>query len=201
MHSLRLAILCDFYDDQAISCVILAEHWLEDHPDDKLVTLKYAEMLYLLTRYDDAIQVYLDALEKFPENRCGIYAGLGGLYRYRGQFSEAEIWFRKATEANSDNATFFTFLGAVQARQGNLVEAEASHRRATKCATGCIDEAWHNLGLVLRGQGYLLDAAECFRKAIKLYPEYADAKEALRDVEWAMKKIATMPGAATDQGE
>lgn len=189
MLTLRHAILYAFYEDQAISCVILAEHWLEDHPDDKLVTLKYAEMLYLLTRYDDAIQVYLDALEKFPEDRFQIYNGLGSLYRYCGQFSEAETWFRKATEANPENATPFIFLGAIQARQGNLIEAEASHRRATKCATGCIDEAWHNLGLVLRGQGYLLGAAECFREAIKLDPEYADAKEALRDVEWVIKKM------------
>lgn len=167
----------------------MAERWLEDHPNDKLVTLKYAEMLYLLTRYDDAIQVYLDALEKFPADRCLVYAGLGGLYRYRGQFTEAETWYRKATEANPDQAAYFIFLGAIQARQGKLAEAEASHRRATKCSTGCIDEAWHNLGLVLRGQGYLLDAADCFREAIKRDPKYEDSKQALRDVEWVIKKF------------
>ena len=42
-----------------------------------------------------------------------------------------------------------------QARQGKLVQAEATHRRATQCSHGQIDEAYHNLGLVLRGQGRL----------------------------------------------
>jgi tetratricopeptide (TPR) repeat protein len=46
-----------------------------------------------------------------------------------------------------------------------------------------IDEAYHNLGLVLRGQDRLVEAAECFRKAIELCADYPEAIEALQDVE------------------
>ena len=50
------------------------------------------------------------------------------------------------------------------------------------CKEGCIYEAHHNLGLVLRGQGRLDEACKCFEKAIELDPEYDAAKEALTDV-------------------
>lgn len=50
------------------------------------------------------------------------------------------------------------------------------------CPEGCIDEAYHNLGLILRAQGRLREAADCFRRAIELDPEYDNAKEALDDV-------------------
>jgi tetratricopeptide (TPR) repeat protein len=114
------------------------------------------------------------------------YASVGGLYRYRGNFPEAENWYRKAIDKAPDQASGYIFLGAVQARQGKLKEAEESHRRATQCTEGHIDEAHHNLGLVLRGQGRLADAAACFRKAIELTPDYADVVEALQDVESAL---------------
>lgn len=198
MPDIKDIILFAFDHDRAMTCVILAEQWLEKHPEDQLVTLRYAEMLYLLTRYEDALQVYLDALDTFPESRSLIYAGLGRLYRYRGQFAEAETWFHKATQEDPDDATYLIFLGAAQARQGKLTEAEASHRRATKCTAGCIDEAWHNLGLVLRGQGYVYDAADCFREALKRDPEYQDAEDALRDVEFAIKTLERHSKTDTD---
>jgi hypothetical protein len=137
-------------NDFAATCVHLAERWLQDHPDDLWVIHKYAEMLYMLTRYDDAVRVYTDAIDEFEDHRWGIYNALGHLYRYRGWFPEAEKWYRKATEEDPDEATGFIFLGSIQARQGHLKEAEATHRKATMCPEGCIDEAFHNLGLVLR---------------------------------------------------
>ena len=44
----------------------------------------------------------------------------------------------------------------------------------------------YNFGPVLRGQGRLAEAREYFRKAIELCPDYANAIEALQDVESAM---------------
>ncbi len=136
----------------------------------------------MMTRYDEAIRVYTDAIERFGDRRLGFYCEFGHLFRYRGNFPEAERWYRKASEEDPDEASSFIFLGSIQARQGNLRTAESSHRRATSCSKGCIDEAFHNLGLVLRGQGRLSEAADCFRKAIEIDAEYEDAVIALEDV-------------------
>ncbi len=173
-------------NDHAATTVLLAARWLDAHPNDISAIYDYATMLYQMARYDEAIRVYLDAIERFEEWRWVLYNQMGQLYRYRGDFAEAEIWYQKAIDEDPNEAGSYIFLGAVQARQGKFVEAEATHRRATQCTKGLIDEAYHNLGLVLRGQGRIAEAADCFRKAIELQSDYTDAIEALEDVETAL---------------
>jgi tetratricopeptide (TPR) repeat protein len=75
------------------------------------------------------------------------------------------------------------YFGAVLARSGRLRDAEGVHRRATGCRAGCIDEAFLNLGLVLRAQERFEEAAGCLREALRRGPQYRAAREALRDVE------------------
>lgn len=166
----------------AATCVELAERWLRKHPNDLGVIHDYANMLYEMTRYDDAILIYEDALERFPDDRWGIFNQLGHLHRYRGALPAAETAYQSAIDEDPEEAASYIFLGAVQARQGKLIEAERTHRSATKCPEGFVDEAYHNLGLVLRGQGRLKEARECFEKAIEIDPDYEVAYEALEDV-------------------
>lgn len=184
-QTLRMISVAD-HNDQAATTVLLAARWLQSHPDNLWVTHAYARMLYQMTRYDEAIRVYRDAIDRFENMRWGLYVEMGHLHRYRGDFAGAEQWYQKAVDEAPDEAGGHIFLGGVQARQGRLSVAEMTHRRATQCPNGQVDEAYHNLGLVLRGQGRLSDAAECFRKAIELCPEYPDAIEALQDVEFAL---------------
>ncbi len=183
-----------YRNDQAATTVLLASRWLKAHPDDLGVIHNYAELLYKLTRYEEAIRVYLDAIDRFEDHRWGLYNQMGHLNRYRGDYASAELWYQKAVDEDPDNAASYIFLGAVQARQGKLMQAEVTHRRATQCPDGLVDEAYHNLGLVLRGQGRLAEAADCFRKAIELCPKYAVAIEALQDIQAAMTLTAADVG-------
>jgi tetratricopeptide (TPR) repeat protein len=187
---MRNLIWAAYRNDQAATTVLLAARWLRANPDDLSVIHKYATMLYKMTRYEEATRVYLDAIERFEDGRWGLYNQMGQLHRYRGDFAVAELWYQKAIDEDPDEAASYIFLGAVQAQQGKLAQAEATHRRATQCPDGLVDEAYHNLGLVLRGQGRLAEAADYFRKAIELCPEYADAIEALQDVEAALTLTA-----------
>ena len=63
----------------------------------------------------------------------------------------------------------------------------AAHRNATRCTKGAVDEAYFNLGLVLRAQERYQEALACFEKAIELTPDYEEAIDAQRD---AKKVIA-----------
>ena len=177
-----------FRNDHAATTVLLARQWLQAHPDDLLIIIKYAEMLYKMTRYQEAIRVYEDAIGRLEEDdRWAIFNQIGRMYNYWGRPEQAEPWFRKAIEIEPDEVASYIFLGACQARQGKLKEAEATHRAAIEWIESWLwDEAYQNLGLVLRGQDRLSEAAECFRKAIEINPKYANAIEALADVEKAM---------------
>ena len=101
-----------------------------------------------------------------------------------------------------DEATGHIYLGGVLARAGRLKEAETAHRAAIRCSQGCRDEAYLNLGLVLRAQERHDEAATCFEQALKLDPKYVAARKALRDVRNTMRflmefqrEVATMPAA------
>ena len=176
----------------AATTVLLAQRWLSDHPNDLGILFDYAEMLYHMTRYEEAIRVFEMTLGQHEDRgvRWAIFNQLGCLHRYRGDYVESERWFRLAIETQPEDASSYIFLGAIQARQGKLIDAEDTHRAATRCAEGLIDEAYHNLGLVLRGQDKLAESAASFCKAIEIDPSYAEAIEALDDVEMALRLSA-----------
>jgi tetratricopeptide (TPR) repeat protein len=110
------------------------------------------------------------------------------LYKFAGDFEQAAAWYRKTIETFPHDATGYVYLGCLLARQGRLLEAEEVHRAGTQCIEGCLDEAFLNLGFVLRAREQFEEAAECFREAIRQDPAYKAAKEALRDVVACIKE-------------
>ena len=197
MRDLRDDIRDAFEHDHAATTVALARRWLEDDPQDWQVWGWYGTMLYQMARYDEAVAALEKKIEHIPpQGLVYAYCRMGHLYRYRGDYPQAETWYQKAIDYDPTDATAYIYLGAALARQGKLREAESAHRAGTRCEDGCIDEAYHNLGLVLRGQGRLREARECFVKAVEMDPEYADALEALDDVNIA---LMVGPDDATEQ--
>ena len=67
------------------------------------------------------------------------------------------------------------------------MDAEESHRAAIACDQDLTDEAYLNLGFVLRAQERFAEAADCFREAISIDPDYRLARRALRDVECCLR--------------
>jgi tetratricopeptide (TPR) repeat protein len=63
-----------FRNGRAATTVLLAAHWLRDHPNDLGIALDYAEMLYKMTRYEDAIRAYEEALTRIDDDRRWAYA-------------------------------------------------------------------------------------------------------------------------------
>lgn len=182
MENIRDEIRSAYNRDRVSTCEALAKIWLAKNPDDIWVVHMLAEVLYQMARYDESLKLYNEALVRFPDHRWGIYNQIGHLYRYRSELDQAAGWYAKAIEDDPDEASSCIFLGAVKARQGKLSEAEEIHQRATTCSEGLVEEAYHNLGLVLRGQSRLVEAATCFRRALEIDPQYNEAMEALEDV-------------------
>ncbi len=187
MDSIREDIQNANRRDDVATCEALSRIWLAKNPDDVWVVHMLAESLYRMARYEESLQLYNEALVRFPDHRWGIYIQIGHLYRYRGELDQAACWYEKAVEDDPDEASSYIFLGTIKARQGKLAEAEQIHRKATSCSDGSIEEAFHNLGLVLRGQMRMSEAADCFRRAIEIDPEYNAAIKALDDVVHAQK--------------
>ena len=177
----------EFDAEHPAATVVLARKALAINPQHAPTLLRLGHALSALANYEEAEMTLRNLLDCCGDaRRNAVYCKLGHLFNLRGDYVTAAEWFRKSCEINPDDATGFIFLGGSLARQGKLIDAEKAHLAATKCADGCIDEAYHNLGLVLRGQGRLEESRECFAKALALDPEYVEAQQALDDVNAAI---------------
>lgn len=168
--------------------ITLARAFLRRYPDFGPAWSTLGKALTEMALFDEAEEAMTRAIAFCPDERVDIpLAQMGHLFKFRGDHARAEEWYRKVIDASPDDASGFIYLGSVLALQGRLAEAEMTHRAATQCQEGCIDEAYLNLGFVLRAQDRLVEASECFAHALALDPEYRAAKKALRDVRLALK--------------
>jgi tetratricopeptide (TPR) repeat protein len=161
---------------------------LADYPDFWPAWMEVGRALVDLGRYEEAEQAFAKVLEHCsPEARQLPHSQFGHLFLEAGDYNQAAEWYRKAVEAAPGDEKYLIFLGAVLAKQGRFHEAEEAHRAAIECGGDCLYEAYFNLGLVLRARERFGQAADCFREAIRLHPEFPLARRALRDVERCIK--------------
>lgn len=182
-ESLRQA----FKADRTATTVVLARRILKLNPRDAATWARLGSALTNLANFDEAEVALRNALVHCEASkRILVYTQLGHLFHHRGDYATATEWFERVIELDPTDAAGHIYLGGSLAMQGKLEEAEASHRNAAECTSGCIDEAYHNIGLLLRAQGRLEESAVCFRRALDIDPEYSDSQLALDDVTHAM---------------
>jgi len=177
-------------DDMPALNAVLAERCLRVAPENYAVRVMLGEELTALSRYEEARVALAEAIrarqeEGFPPYVAGcLYTARA--YRRCGNFESAEAWYRRTVAADPDDAGPHIFLGGFLTTCGRYHEAEEVYRRATTCASGAVDEAWLNLGYVMRATERFAEALECFRRAVRIDPYYEIAKEAIDDVRAAM---------------
>lgn len=181
---LRERLLAAHHKGQSGLTIEIAKRYVAKYPDDGTALTFFGMALQDLARYTEARSIYDRALAVVPpENQDLIYRQLGLLEQDQSNVALAESWFRRAIKARPYDATPYVYLGALLAKNGRLDEAEACHRQATACPDGCIDEAYLNLGLVLRAKERYLDALHSFREALERDPLDAATLEAIDDME------------------
>ena len=166
----------------------LCKRYIQDFPDDAFAWWRAGWVFAKFSRFVEAEHAFRRSLQITPKERhFHISAAMGRMFQDKGDDGPAEQWYRKSIEQNPKDAHGYIYLGALLARRGRLDEAERTHRHGTECKTGCIDEAWYNLGLVLRAQERYEEAESCFEKALSIDPNYRPAKAALRDVRQVLR--------------
>ncbi len=163
--------------------VARAREFLRDHPECGPAWKILGSALIDLGRHAEAEGALKRAIALCLPDKVWIpLAEMGHLHKARGEFWGAAAWYSQAIKSVPDEAGGHMGLGGILAKFGRLQEAEAAHRAATGCSKGRRDEAYLNLGLVLRSQQRYEEAASCLEQALKLDPKYAAARKALRDV-------------------
>ena len=173
--------------EQPATTRMLASRYLEADPGDAIVRCRLASVWADLGRPDLARTESVASLEHADDALFALAWRLTGrVCAQLGDVEEADYWLDLASNARPDFANSHIFRGAMYARLGALEDAEACLRRATGCRDGCIDEAWLNLGNVLRAQERLEEASFCMQAALDLSNDYPAASTALADLDRAM---------------
>jgi len=178
------------FDQQNMRCCTqaLAKQYHAKFPDHGAAWFRYGISLYAVARYSEALAALRRAARLCPPNKLHLVQyHFGHLYQQRGSYRRAEPWFRRAIASCPSHSTSYIYLGALLALEGRLAEAEVVHRQATLCKEGCIDEAFLNLGLVLRALERYSDTRKCFQRALAIDPKYKEAAKELTDVERVIK--------------
>jgi tetratricopeptide (TPR) repeat protein len=82
----------------------LSRELLQKFPECNIGWLLQGVILYELARYNEAEQVLLSAIQDMTlEQLDHGYLHLGHLHRDRGDYENAEKWYRKAAELNPEN--------------------------------------------------------------------------------------------------
>jgi tetratricopeptide (TPR) repeat protein len=168
--------------------VARARVFLKERPECGPAWKVLGSALLDLARHREGEEALRQAISLCPPEKLWIpLSEMGYLHKARGDYKRAAVWYRRAIEAVPEEASGYIYLGGVFAKAGRLDRAEAAHRAATRCKDGCRDEAFLNLGLVLRAQERYEEAAECLEEALKLDPKSTAAKKALRDVRHTLR--------------
>lgn len=169
----------------------MADEYTRAFPDRADGWIVFADGLAGVARYREAEAALRRAGRLIGgDRRWFVAAQWGHLYREKHDERSAERWYRKAIALHPSTGTHI-FLGASLAKQGRFSEAKRHHRRAIQLAANAghdaPEEAHYNLGLILRAERRYEEAVEHLMKALGLDPKYRMAREALQDVQRAMR--------------
>jgi len=126
-------------------------------------------------RAREAEPLYRQVLSSQPKNTDALYL-LGLLTQSARRFAESAEFFQRAVEANPKSAKYFVNLGLSLGGMGlgRTTEAIAALRSAIAIDPD-IPEAWANLGNEFSNDDQDEEAMDCYQRALKLRPDYADA--------------------------
>jgi tetratricopeptide (TPR) repeat protein len=176
-------------DARPASALLAVRKILRHDPNDANALVLQGRLLASLARHGEAEESLSRALVLFAaDSAYAVHRELGHLYESWGRLELALAEFEKVVALRPEHASGHIYVGAVLARLGRFDEAIASHTRATRCSEGHVDEAYFNLGLVLRALERFADAKNAFERALELDPMYVEARAALSDVATALQQ-------------
>ena len=141
--------------------------------------LNLGSLLASMKRHDAAIPHLVQAVNLSPK-WAPAHLNLASAYLETKQWKKAEQHYRQAQSLKPKMAFAHYGLGLVQAAQQNHAGAVASYRKAIGLGSRT-PKSYTQLGLSYLALGNREIAGQAFRAALKLEPNYAPAKKALRE--------------------
>jgi tetratricopeptide (TPR) repeat protein len=190
LAELRTAIATAMREDSTAGLLELLRSYHALDPAHPFYRFLFGRQLCVVGRWDQGEPILLSVdPATLPDSiRSPWHICIGGMYEESGRPSEAERYFRAGVEWRPDHTSSWIFLGTYLAKLARFQEALAVFDGALRIgAEGDVDEVHVNIGNVRRALGDYAGAAEAYRRAIAIDPDYAIAVHKLADVEDALE--------------
>ena len=125
--------------------------------------------LFDARRYDDALALSLESIERDPEN-ANLWYLAGQCYRFTGDFDNAVRFLSHSLDKFSDEAAPWLALGIAQQLSGRLDDATDTLRRGTERFPDD-PHLFNSLGMTRKHQGMTDRAINCYLKVVSLIAE------------------------------
>jgi tetratricopeptide (TPR) repeat protein len=148
------------------------------------VTLRLGQVLELVGEWDEAGELYRDALAQAEglgdrAAQAGCQTATGELFRKRGEYDDASLWLARARAGfeELDDETgvgqVLHYMGTLAAQQGDLDKARALYQDSLLIRYRLVDKAnianlLNNLGIVARSQGNYEMARAIHEEALRI---------------------------------
>ena len=171
-------------DQVASACVIYEEILTIEDVENVFSTLLYATDLIDFGNYAQA-EATLHRVEDLCEEDDAmelLLYNFATLYEKRGEFAEAEKFYRKAHEKNTTRGELLILAASMAFNRGEAGKAEFLVRESLKYQCDR-DEAYANLGGYLASQRRFAEAKAAFEEVLKIDRENDHAREWIEDLE------------------
>ena len=163
---------------QWASNILLYQNGIKSAPQNLVVQDNLANEVANVGRFDLAIPLYLNVLQRNPRYWSSNY-NLGYAYYRTGRFAEAEDYLNRAVEIDDQDPDEFIFLARAQMEQGKLDQAAQNVERAL--VRGPQSPGFHFvLAKVLEASGKPQQAIAEYRTEVRYHPENALARGELQ---------------------
>lgn len=166
-----------WYDDdgndlEALDAFANARSLKSDHP---VYDLEYADKLFDLDRYEEALKAYTAYFEsEHSEDSYETFMRVGRSYQMLNHLEKAKKAYFRAIELNGDMYDIFQHLGECFAAQEKWGIAAYNYGRAVE-REGHTPDCWLGLGLCHAATNETKEAEFAFQKALAMDDRYSDA--------------------------
>ncbi len=149
-------------------------------PFDPEVLVEKADLAFEKRDFQRALALLIEADAKDPQN-SEILFKIGYILQQNNDINEALNYYKKALEIDKDNEYIHNSMASIYRTNGEFTSAKM-HLRASIDIDDKNPLTYYNFGNLLVEMQHPDEAKEMYKKAIKIDPEFSEAKEELEKI-------------------
>ncbi len=160
--------------------IVCYDRALQYNPKMQKALINKGSTLHRLGRYKEALEAY-DSVLRINYRLEKVHNNRGATLHSLGQLNEALAAYNRAIELKHDYVEAWMNKGSLLYEQGRYPEAFDAFTKMTQVRPE-LPKGWYLRGLAARKTGNISAAKASFEAALRLDPDYAEAKRGLDDV-------------------